>query len=197
MGQCLITEGWLFDVAGQNVQNHLPTQVRPGQHEKMRRSTADSPQRALTFLIPRFRPVDRLLARFMSWRLDAELAAGRPPEWSPLHAARADSLVSLSFRTELADNWDRVLGIATGQEAASGTGRRFLRKEPIAEAAPQIRELTALLRAPEPVSARGVASAHRLLTDGTGPLFNHASEIVLSDAAADAVALLRSASPMS
>ena len=161
----------------------------------MRRPTTDSPQRLRIFLIPRFRVVDRLLARLSSWRLDGELAAGHPPDWSPLHAARADHLVSLPFRSRLADNWDRVLGIATGRVAATGSGRRLLRKDPIAEAEPQIRELTALLRGPQPVLARGVATAHLLLTDGTGPLYNHASETVLSRAVADAVSQLDPAHP--
>jgi hypothetical protein len=161
----------------------------------MRRNVADEPQRARRFFIFRSRVVDRRLARMLSWRLDGELAAGRPPEWSRLHAARADQLVSPPFRTELADNWDRVLGIATGSVTGSGPARRLLRKDPVAEAAPQIRELTTVLRASAPVPARGVASAHRLLTDGTGPLFNQASKTVLSEAVANAIALLDPARP--
>jgi hypothetical protein len=136
-----------------------------------------------------------LLARVLSWRLDRELAQGRPPEWSRLHAARADRLESLSFRTELADNWDRVLGIATGQVMSPGRGRVVLPRDRIAEAAPRIRELTSALRAPTPVPARGVAAAYLLLTDGTGPLYNAASETVLFDAVANAVALLDSDRP--
>ncbi len=52
-----------------------------------------------------------------------------------------------------------------------------------------------MLRAPTPVPARGIASAYLLLTDGTGPLYSPISKIVLSDAIADAVALLDPAQP--
>jgi hypothetical protein len=161
----------------------------------MRGLVVDSPQGTRNFLILRSRVMDRLLARLLSWRLDGELATGRPPEWSRLHAARADHLVSPPFRTEIADNWDRLLGIATGRVAASRRGRAILRRDQVAEAAPRIRELTTLLRAPMPVPARGVASAYLLLTDGTGPLYNPVSKTVLSDAVADAVALLDPAHP--
>jgi hypothetical protein len=62
----------------------------------------------------------------------------------------------------------------------------------IVAAEPQIRELTALLRAPQPVPARGVAAANLLLTDGTGPLYNPllTSKTVLSEAVTVAVSLL-------
>jgi hypothetical protein len=137
-----------------------------------------------------FRAGDRLLSGLLSWRLDGELAGGSPPEWSRLHAARADHLVSSPFRTELADNWDRLVGIAAGSVPGTASARRLLRKETVVETTPQIRELTALLRAPRPVAARGVASAYRLLTDGTGPLYNADSGTILSDAVANAIVLL-------
>jgi hypothetical protein len=136
-----------------------------------------------------------MLARLQSWRLDKELAAGHPPEWSRLHAARADQLVSPAFRTELADHWDRVGGIATRRVAAPRQGRAILLRDQVAAAEPRILELTALLRAPMPVPARGVAAASQLLTDGTGPLYNPASDIVLANAVAAAVALLTPTHP--
>lgn len=128
-------------------------------------------------------------------RLDAQLAADRPPEWSRLYTVRAGQLVSRPFRTELAANWNRVLEIATGEMLGTASGRRLLRREPIANAAPQIRELVNLLLGPEPVTARGVATAHLLLTDGTGPLYSRLSTTVLSDALAEAVALLQLSAP--
>ncbi len=131
----------------------------------------------------------------MSWRIDGELAVGRPPEWSRLHAARADHLESTAFRTELANDWDHVLEVATGRAAATRQSRAVLRRDRIADAEPQIRELTTLLRAPTPTPARGVASAYVLLTDGTGPLYSPVSEVILSAAIAEAVALLHPAQP--
>ena len=156
----------------------------------MRGLVLNSPLGSRKHVILRPRVVDRLLARLLSGRLDGELAAGRPPEWSRLHAARADRLVSLPFRAELADNWDHVLDIATGRAAGSRNARAVLRRDRVAEAAPQIRELTASLRAPQPVTARGVASARQLLTDGTGPVYSPISTTILSEAVADAVARL-------
>lgn len=139
---------------------------------------------------------DRLLARLKSASLDRELAAGLPPESSRLHAARASYLASPSFRTELADNWEHILQIGIGR-ASPGHGRFVLRFDRIAEAEPQIRELIGLLRAPQPVSARGVATASLLVTDGTGPLYNRLlpGETVLSDAVAAAAAMLDPAGP--
>lgn len=137
-----------------------------------------------------------MFSRLLSGRLDSALAAGCAPESSRLHAIRAGHLVSLPFRTELADNWDRVLGIATGCLAASAHRRTVLRQDRVVEAQLRIRELTTLLRVPLPVPARGVASAYLLLTDGTGPLYSPVSTAVLSDEVARAVAQLDPASPL-
>jgi hypothetical protein len=54
--------------------------------------------------------VDRLLARLMSGRLDGDLSAGRPPEWSRLHSARADHLVPPPFRIRFADDSHHLPG---------------------------------------------------------------------------------------
>lgn len=165
--------------------------TRARQHKKMRRFIADNKPGARTFVIFRSRAVDRLLARMKSARLDQELAAGRLPQSSRLHAARADRLVSPSFRNELADNWERVLRIAAGR-TPPGQGRFVLHYDRIAEAEPRIRELADMLRVSGPVPARGVASANLLLTDGMGPLYNPllTGKTVLSDAVAAAVAML-------
>jgi hypothetical protein len=151
----------------------------------------DNKRDARTFVILRSHAVDRLFARLKSGRLDQELASGCLPQSSRLHAARADYLVSPSFRTDLADNWEHVLQIATGR-ASPGQGRFLLRYDRIAEAEPQIRELTVLLRGPLPVPARGVAAANLLITDGTGPLYNPllTSKTVLADAVAAVVSML-------
>jgi hypothetical protein len=155
----------------------------------------DSKRGARTSLTLRSRVLDRPLARLLSGRLDAELAAGRPPEWSRLHAARADRLISRTFRTELAGNWDHVLGVALGDAAASGQVRAILRRSRIAEAEPRIRELINLLLGPQSLPVGGIASAHMLLTDGTGPLYSSISTTSLSDAVAEVVARLDPALP--
>jgi hypothetical protein len=110
---------------------------------------------------------------------------------------RAEQLESLPFRAELADNWDRVLRIATGKVKGSRNARAVLRTDQIAQAEPQISQLTALLRELRPVPPSGVAAAYVLLTDGTGPVYNPASETDLSTAVTNAIALLNSPSPLS
>jgi hypothetical protein len=148
----------------------------------------------VTFLA---RLVDRPLARLLAWRLDPELAEGRPPEWSRLHAARADIFVSRAFRTELAGNWNHVLEVALGEAAAPAQVRGRLRRDGIVAAEPRIRELIALLLGPQSLPPGGIASAQQLLTDGTGPLyiFGNDSTISLSDAVAEIVARLNPAQP--
>jgi len=162
----------------------------------VRRLKADNKQDVGTFAIFRPRAVDRLFARLKSASLDQELAEGSLPQTSRLHAARADQLVSPSFRTELADNWERRLLMATGR-TPPGQGRFVLSYERIAEAEPQIQELITLLRAPSPVAARGVAVANLLLIDGTGPLYNPlpAGKTALADAVTAAVSRLDPGNP--
>jgi hypothetical protein len=133
--------------------------------------------------------MNSLAARVMTARLDRELAAGRPPGWSGPSMARADRLVSPPFRAALADDWDRVPRLPARP-------RWLLRRDAVAAAEPAIRLLTARLRAPRPVTARGVALANELLTDGTGPLYNPASAVPLAAALAEAAALLDPATPL-
>jgi hypothetical protein len=146
----------------------------------------DQPHDTLSLVSRRCRAFDRLGARVLGARLDKELAAGRPPEWSRLHAARADHLVALPFREALADGWERVL-----------TRRaRLPRRDRVATAEPIIGLLAERLRMPLPVPARGVALAKVLLTDGTGPLYSPLSTVALDDAVAEAVAFLDPAAPL-
>jgi hypothetical protein len=133
------------------------------------------------------RGIDRLAARLRSTRLDRELAAGRPPEWSRLHAARAQQIVSLPFRETLASDWERLLRRSRAP---------LPRRDRVAAAAAAIRLLAERLRAPLPVPARGVALANVLLTDGLGPLYNRLSTDSLDEAVSRAAALLDPAAPL-
>src|SRR6516164_7896208 len=58
------------------------------------------------------RAADRLLARVFGASLDRQLAAGRPPEKSPLLAARAQDIVRLSRRRAVARDWEHLLEAA-------------------------------------------------------------------------------------
>ncbi|MGD0554615.1 MAG: hypothetical protein ABSA93_06500 [Streptosporangiaceae bacterium] len=135
------------------------------------------------------RAIDRFTARMLGTRLDRELAAGRAPEWSRLHAARAEHIVSLPFRQALADDWERLTQPRTRKA-------RLPQWHRVATAERQIRLLAGRLRAPLPVPARGVALAGLLLTDGGGPLYNPLSTVALDDVVNRAAALLDPAAPL-
>jgi hypothetical protein len=141
------------------------------------------------------RPAGRLLARLLGASLDRQLAAGRAPESSPLLAARAQRIVALRQRQELARIWERLLrtarrGPGTYHPAAPVCGDRVIAAEPA------VRALAAGLRAPLPVAARGVAMATVLLTDALGPVYNPRSEVTLDAALAAALAQLDPALPL-
>jgi len=83
-------------------------------------------------------------------RLDSDLAAGRSPETSSRHAARARGLVSPRMRDALASNWEHLLSIA---HAPSGglSHRAPIQRERVHRAEPEIRELIAALRVTGPI----------------------------------------------
>jgi hypothetical protein len=130
----------------------------------------------------------RVGARLRAASLDRQLAAGRPPEASPALAARARQLVTPASRWALARNLEHLLQRA-GQRPHP---RRVVptRTDALTAAAPALRQAGSVLRAPFPAGARGVAMLSLLLGDGTGPLYNPHSPVVLVDAVREAVAEL-------
>ena len=122
--------------------------------------------------------LDRLLVRWRAPSLDAQLAAGDSPEGRRGRAVRASLLVDPAARFELASCWQAVLDRVSA--ASRWTDPRMpLMRSRVAAATAEIRQLIGALRASAPVSARGVAMARRLLTDGTGPLYNAQSTLDL------------------
>jgi hypothetical protein len=138
---------------------------------------------------------DRALARAFGPTLDRRLAAGRSPESSRLIAARANRIVELECRVSLAGDWERILDIAR-RRPSSHAGALRVRRDMVAAAEPEIRQLIGCLREPLPVPARGVAMARVLLTDGTGPLFSRLSRITLRESVTRALSLLDPALPL-
>lgn len=127
--------------------------------------------------------------------LDADLAAGLPPEMSPRHAARARRLVSPRARHALAGNWEHLLLISHGATPGM-SGRVPIHRQRLHRAEPEIRELIAALRATGPVPARGVAIATELLTDGSGPIYNAKAFYELTARVIQAVEHLNPALPL-
>jgi hypothetical protein len=138
----------------------------------------------------------RGLAGVLAFRLDRQLAAGLPPETNRLIAARADSLVSLPVRSALARHWRDLLTQATRPPVAR-TPTVPICRDRIMAAEADIRATLEALSARLPVPARGVAAANRLLTDGTGPLYNRSSPVDLVDAVREVVELLDPATSLS
>jgi hypothetical protein len=126
----------------------------------------------------------RLQARLLASPLDRQLAAGQAPEASAVLAARARRLVTPATRRALARDIEHLLERA-GQH--SGPRRAVRTRLDAVAAGPGLRQACSLLRTPFPAGARGVAMLSVLLTDGTGPLYNPHSPVLLADAVRDAV----------
>jgi len=154
------------------------------------------------FALPPRRLADGLLARLFGASLDESLAAGRPPEYSRLLAARARDIVSLRRRRSLADSWEHMLRVSRRAPRARRAGSPAAAAavpvcaDRIVAAEPVIRDLMNRLAAPLPVPARGVAMARVLLTDATSPVYNRRADIALGDAVAAAATALDPALPL-
>jgi hypothetical protein len=121
----------------------------------------------------------RLLARLFGASLDRRLATGSAPESGRLLAIRAQQIVALRSRRELARHWEHLLTVATRPPRPGAPAP--LCQDRILAAADDVRDLAARLRAPLPVPAAGVAGAHALLTDAAGPVYNRRNVASLSD----------------
>lgn len=147
------------------------------------------------------RVTDRLLARLFGASLDCRLADGSLPESSALLAARAQHIVSLRYRQQLARNWENLLNSACGTGGVRGAHVAYhpalpVRGHGIAAAEPTVRDLVRCLTTPLPVEARGVAMATGLLTDALGPVYNPRSEVPLTAALDAAITQLDPALPL-
>ncbi|MGP0031826.1 MAG: hypothetical protein ACLPVF_15130 [Acidimicrobiales bacterium] len=130
----------------------------------------------------------RLRARLCAPSLDRRLASGRAPESHRLLAARAGQLVSPTLRTELAQNWRDLLELA--RRAPARNRCVPLCRDRIVAAEGAVQSMLSALSAPRPASARGVAMASVLLSDGTGLLYNHHCAADLRHALAEVTAQL-------
>jgi hypothetical protein len=113
-------------------------------------------------------------------------ATGNPPALtaSTALALRARRLADISFRRELARTLRRLVRDVDAL-APPSRARISPQSSRVTAAADALSELADALAEPKPVSARGVAQALILLTDGTGPLFNrHSHRSVRSQTAA-------------
>jgi hypothetical protein len=90
-------------------------------------------------------------------------------------------LVEPAMRLKLARAWENLL-LSADVTRRPNNPRLPLRRARILAAEPDIRRMTAALRAPLPAPARGVAMASVLLMDGAGPLYNARGQVDLGTA---------------
>src|ERR1700751_851247 len=110
-------------------------------------------------------PWDRVMVRARAAALDRELARGRPPEASTRLALRAQQLVRMRSRRDLADSIRRLLARAA-QSDASRRPPAPVRWERGQAGAGEFQALAGRLLSAAPLPARGVAHARVLLGDG-------------------------------
>ena len=114
------------------------------------------------------RPAHRLLARLLADRLTRELASGRSPDSSTLHALCAQALVQPFRRIELAHAIVETVHAAV----AGDTSRQVpVRWGHVRLVGPELLTLADDVQSRGPVSARGMAMVHVLVTDGAELLF--------------------------
>jgi hypothetical protein len=110
------------------------------------------------------------MARWRAGELDRRLAAGESPEAGALLAIRGRRLTSRRFRARVAAGLARAVRDAEATTRGFSAAIRPDRREVIA-ARTVLATLDRRLRAPEPVSAHGIALLESLLTDGASPLY--------------------------
>jgi hypothetical protein len=130
-------------------------------------------------------------ARIFGSSLDEHLADGDQPDAHPLLSARALQLSSWQLRRSIADSWLDIL-IQARQKLTPFDPRIPVVRRRVVEADDQIRAVADALVAPL-TTARGVAMASSLLTDGAGPLYNPGSTTDLRSALGD---VLRQLDPL-
>ena len=117
---------------------------------------------------------DRLLARIRAFRLDAALAAGASPDATVALALRAQLLVRMPVRRDLARAARRILAAAV-REAAGDRLPVPVCRDRVRDCAEELEDLISRLLTAGPVSVRGVAQAQSLLADGASPIYHRAS----------------------
>jgi hypothetical protein len=124
------------------------------------------------------RPWDRLLADALAPSLDRQLAAGRLPRSGQVLAIRAREIATPAARRKLARRWTNVLDQA-GRQPVPRFVRAPLQRGAVIAAERDLHAMISVLTSGRPIDARGAAMASALLSDGTGPLYNHRSLVDL------------------
>ncbi len=111
-----------------------------------------------------------LITRWRAGELDRQLAEGASPGADALLAIRGRRLTSRRYRARVAAGLARAVRDADATTRGFSAAIRPDRREVVA-ARTVLATLDRRLRAPEPVSAQGIAMLESLLTDGASPLY--------------------------
>jgi hypothetical protein len=152
---------------------------------------AEGPDIGLAATRPRL--WDHLVVRARSFTLDSELARGVPPEANARLALRAQQLVGMRSRRDLAGGIRRVLADAE-RPGAARPGPVPVCQDRVRAAAAELQALAGRLLSPAPLPARGVAQARLLLSDAGGSLYRRGGP---DDLGARVAAALSSLDPLS
>lgn len=112
----------------------------------------------------------RIEARLRTTRLDAALAVGAPTPPGSAIAVRAHRLTSRSEREATARTLRRAVRDAAS-DVRQITSRIPLHRRNITECRELMEIIAQRLKAPAPVSARGMARLSRVISDGCGPMY--------------------------
>lgn len=126
--------------------------------------------------VRRVRIRDRLLSRLRAAALDRELASGASPESSIALAVHARHLCEWAERSVLAQSLTRIAAAGVADDRPGRPSHRIpLSQTAIRRSGAELSAVVARLEAGAPVGVQGVARIRKLLTDGTGPLYQRAA----------------------
>jgi hypothetical protein len=140
-----------------------PSRVGHGDHGRDDKSRRESPSVSLKL---------RMRVAVKRDTLTRELAQGADPTATPERALRASQLTSGRRRRQMIRTWRRAIAEAR-QPAVTRAMVGIINRRAVLEAEDAIQELIERLRSPDPVTAKGMAMAERIVTDGaSSPLYN-------------------------
>lgn len=124
----------------------------------------------------------RLRVLMSHFRLDHELADGRPASASDDRALRAAQLVDPATRRKVARSLRRTVADARGRRLRGFSSSVPTQYGAVNRCRDAMLGLAERLERPEPMSANAVAQVLVLLTDGNEPLYNPSSRRSLDEA---------------
>jgi hypothetical protein len=125
--------------------------------------------------------------------LDREIAAGRDLTSTPALTLRAQQLVDVPMRCKVASELRRVVAYADREAARCRLSAVLVEPAQVRAGRAALLALAERVECSVTASARGVALARELLTDGRGPLFNRDCERTVGEAASAAEQVLTGA----